>query len=116
MAKSIKTIVDRCLASIDVLIASPEVEGFVVGFTSNLSGRSKSYRGVGIPHIYCLEVDLEVEQALDIEKALFEACTSEKQSARFKKYHPEKREQRYRRSRGGTSGNNKNSVIYVACF
>ncbi len=109
-------IINRCLDDIDVLIASPQVGQFLVGYTSDLESRRKSYIRIGIPQVFAIATQLQHEEALDIEKALFERCVAIKSSRRYLKYHIEKRDSKYIRSAGGVKPAGASCVVYVASF
>jgi hypothetical protein len=109
-------LVQRCLADIDVLIASPSVHQFIVGYTSNLEKRRRDYMRVGIPHVYAIATLLEFELALEVEKRLFFGCMEDKRALRYKKYHAEKRDKSYSPSSGGKNAQGIPCAVYVACF
>lgn len=112
----IDMLVERCLADIDVLIASASVDGFIIGYTSDFETRRKDYMRIGIPHVYAIATSLESELALEVEKQLFCKCVEDKRLIRYKKYHAEKRDKSYIRSSGGKNAEGVPCVVYVACI
>jgi len=116
MKNSTNTIILRCLSDIDILISSPLVKQFIVGYTSNIESRRDSYRREGIPHFFVLATSLSYKDALDIEKSLFEKCVVDKQSLRYQKYHEKKRDKGYSRSSGGKNAEGMENAVYIAFF
>lgn len=110
--------ITKMLEDIDVLIASPKVTAYLVGFARDFQSRRTDYArpSVGIPHLYALAVQLDVGTALRVEEALFKACTANADTVRYKKYHREKRDKPYRRSRGGSPRSSADCAVYVACY
>ncbi len=116
MSKKTSNLIQRCLADIDVVISSPHVKTFLVGYTSTIELRRKSYIGIEIPHFFVIATELDNTTALEVEQGLFELCVSDKKSRRYKKYHPEKRDKNYLRSAGGKDVTGLDCSVYIACF
>lgn len=104
----------RYVGQITVLISSPLVDQYLVGITSNVESRRASYKSIGFPFFFILDVGLEKASAISLEKELFNLLVCDKASATYNKYHHEKRDGKYHPSTGG-----KNSdvyFVYIAAF
>ncbi len=116
MNRRTSNLIQRCLADIDIVISSPQVTTFLVGYTSTLENRRRSYIGIEIPHVFVIAAELDYTTALEVEQGLFELCVSDKKSRRYEKYHPEKRDKSYLRSSGGKDASGLECYVYIACF
>lgn len=103
---------DEHIPQIKALIASPLIKQYLIGITSKSTVRRKSYLSVGFPFYYVLETGLSKEEALAIEKELFNKLITDRVT--YKKYHVEKRNKPYRPSTGGKSGDYYE--VYVAAY
>lgn len=106
------------ILAIDALISSPLIEKYLVGITSDVVGRRKSYasKNIDCKNFYILEVSLTSDEALNLEHELFLELVKDKEHIRYKKYHLEKRDVPYRKSTGGVRKEGKVYSVYIAAW
>lgn len=100
------------LNQISAFAARADVEQYLVGITANVTSRRKSYYGIGFDYFEVLSSGHTREQAVEIERALFEKLTTD--TTLRAKYHFEKRDKPYRPSTGGKTSDTYS--VYVAGF
>lgn len=111
------SLIRRCLADIDLIISSPKVSAYLVGYTKNISTRRRAYKGEDIHHIFPLSENMSSDDAVLLEKELQNQCCLAKcNTTRYKKYHPEKRDRCHKKSKGGISPKENICLVYMACF
>lgn len=99
----------KYLEAIETIIQSPTIERYLVGITKDFQKRRRDYWKSGFDSLVILEQKLDSIKALALEEWLFKACTEDKMSALYSRYHPEKRDSSYKKSLGGS----KEEVEYV---
>ncbi len=66
------------LKQIEIVISSPLVDQYLVGITSNAENRRRSYIAEKFSIFIMLDVNLKMNDALEIEKNLFDILVKEK--------------------------------------
>lgn len=103
------------LKQIEIVISSPLVDQYLVGITSNAENRRRSYIAEKFSIFIMLDVNLKMNDALEIEKNLFDILVKGKKTSLFyKKYHKAKRDGHYHRSTGGRQ--EISYSLYLAAF
>lgn len=103
--------VNRCITQVAAVARSPAVAQYLVGITANERTRRSSYERIGFQYFFILETVLTLQEALDLEGALFNHLHADKKLAR--KYHAEKKGG-HRASSGGQA--RESYCVYVAGF
>jgi hypothetical protein len=95
--------VQRMLATIESICTIKNLGWYVIGYSSHPAIRRRvAVDREGFPHFVVLADRLSKDDALDLEERLFLAATkSKKKGLLYKKYHPDKRDDRYWRADGG---------------
>ena len=121
MTKRIKAKdVDSIVEVISVLVKSPKLETYCVGITMDAKRRRSQYKNYSVPkpwpHMIFLAFELDQSQALDLEKAVFEACTDgDKRKQLYTKYASDLRDKNHRPSTGGRPNDPKTTYcLYVS--
>jgi hypothetical protein len=86
----------------------------LVGITCNVNSRRKDYKSRGFPFFFVLEVGLDKDKAISLEKEIFAKLVGDKKSATYKRYHHEKRDGTYHASTGGKHSDSY--FVYIAAF
>jgi hypothetical protein len=102
------------LKQIGIVIFSPLVDQYLVGITSNAENRRRSYIAEQFSSFIILDINLKMNDALEIEKNLFNILVNDKASLFYKKYHKDKRDDHYHRSTGGRQ--EISYSLYLAAF
>lgn len=100
------------LEQISKFFERPDVAQYLIGITANAVSRKVAYKGVGFEYFEVLSSGHTRDEAIALERAIFEKCTTD--SRLREKYHLEKREKPYRASTGGKHG--ESYSFYVAGF
>ena len=103
--------VDRCITQVAAFARSPAVSQYLVGITAKERTRRSSYERIGFGYFLILEPGLTLQEALELEGALFDKLQASKKLAT--KYHSEKKGG-HRASSGGRAG--ESYCLYVAGF
>ncbi len=106
--------IERHINQIMAFISSPLVDQYLVGITCNVESRRNSYKSIGFPFLFVLEVGLNKADAVSLERDIFNLSVSTKSSATYIKYHHEKRDGKYHASIGGKDSDSY--FVYIAAF
>lgn len=114
MPKAADRLRDLCLEIIKAVSASPLVERYNIGFTSQpLITRGNQYRGIGYDCLVLMADKLTRVEALNLEEALWKAIAAhDRRTPTFKKCQQSHQESRYRKSYGGSSTELKNLRVH----
>ena len=104
--------VDQHLDQIRTFVSRKDVDQYLIGITANMTAREASYKRIGFDYFELLSEGHDRDEALAIEKLLFESCIADK--ALKGKYHRKKVDKPYRASTGGKIASEYS--VYIAGF
>jgi hypothetical protein len=95
--------IDYYLETVKLIATSTLVDHYVIGITRrSLCDRLDEYRRKGFHHMVGLEDRLSEALAIDLERSIQVAATSDRSSILYKKYHVDKRDKPYRPNVAGS--------------
>jgi len=104
----------RAMIHITTLIHSTEIEKYVVGITATPVRRRYAYEREEFDLFFVIDQELTMNAALELEERCFAEIAESFDSSIYDKYHPEKRNTRYRRSAGGRNFEGPCYQLYIA--
>lgn len=106
--------VDRCVATIEAICRSSDVDYYLVGYTSNSRQRAQSYREWEAKHFILLAEHMECSEASAFEVSVQKEIGRRRKSVAYRKYHPEKKEKGViYASTGGRSPKGRICSVYM---
>ncbi len=111
--------IDRCLATVEAIISSKDVDQYLIGFTrKSANQKGDDYRRAGFEHFVILADKMDRASALKLENELQRRTLGGPTSSRLhRKYHQEKVAKRTLFSSAGGSpadGSVKECSVYLA--
>jgi hypothetical protein len=100
--------------TVRAIVASKYVGGYVIGLSQRPRRRFKQYELDGYRHFVILADRLTRDEAVELEKYLFERCTRIRSKPTWRKYHQRRREEAYRPSSNTRTPKEKVHSVYMA--